>query len=84
MDGGNMETIGVTILLLGLYVVLSAAFELCMGLSTHQPARVNDSNHIPHRIKDDSLPYIFPYACPRLSRLRNTLPPDAFPGQERV
>jgi len=46
MDGGNMETFGVTILLLGLYVVLSAAFELCMELSTHQPARVNDSKHI--------------------------------------
>ena len=83
MGGGNMETIGVTILLLGLYVVLSAAFELCMGLSTHQPARVNDSNHIPHRIQNDSppypfssTPYNFPYACRRLSCLRNTTRPD--------
>ena len=72
-----METIGVTILLLGLYVVLSAAFELCLGLSTHQPVRVNDSNHIPHRIQKDTPPYTFPYACPRLLCLRDSTRPDS-------
>ena len=79
-----MEMHGVIYLLFGAQVVLTIMFVMCKRLSTRQAARVNESNHIPHRIKDDSLPYIFPYACPRLSRLRNTLPPDAFPGQERV
>ena len=79
-----MDMFGVIYFSLCAQIVLAVAFVMCMRLSTRQAARVNESNHIPPRIKDDSPPYNFPYACPRLSRLRNTLPPDAFPGQERV
>jgi len=79
-----MDSYSVIQISLCVQAVLAVAYVMCVRFSTRQAARVNESNHIPHRIKDDSLPYIFPYACPRLSRLRNTLPPDAFPGQERV
>jgi len=59
MDGGNMETIGVTILLLGAQIVLAIMFVMCMRFSTRQVARVNESKVIPPRIKDDSPPYTF-------------------------
>ena len=56
-------------------------FVVCSGLNTQTPARVNESNSIPPvsncihpRIKKDSPPYTFPYACDRLARLRSTTP----------
>jgi len=47
------------------------AFLMCLRLSTRQPVRVNQSNSIHPRIKKDSPPYTYPYACRRLSCLRD-------------
>ena len=49
-------------------------FVVCSGLNTQTPARVNESKSIHPRIKKDSPPYTFPYACDRLVRLRSTTP----------
>ena len=50
------------------------AFLMCLRLNTQTPVRVNESNSIHPRIKKDSPPYTFPYACDRLARLRSTTP----------
>jgi hypothetical protein len=47
------------------------SFLVCLRLSTREPAFVNESKSIHHRIKRDSPPYTYPYACRRLSCLRD-------------
>jgi hypothetical protein len=51
-----------------------SAFLMCLRLNTQTPVRVNESKSIHPRIKKDSPPYTFPYACHRLVRLRSTTP----------
>ena len=57
------------------------AFLMCLRLNTQTPVRVNESNSIHPRIKRDTLPYTFPFACRRLSCLRDSTPR---PGATRL